>query len=435
MTSKPQECFVYICLPEETEMVTAGKFVHTTTKGHEALGKFIYAKSYLNRQNAVEIDPIELPLRERSFETVLQLGVFGALRDASPDYWGRKLISLHVNKYPLTEMDYLLHSQEDRMGALGFGLKVTPPAPRREFNERFQLEQLQMDADAILQDEYSSRLNNTASQIQAKELLLVQAGTSMGGARPKAVIEHENHLWLAKFNAPRDNWNNARVEHAMLHLASQCGIDTPLSKIERVGERDILLIKRFDREKRGDSYLRHRMVSALTLLQAEDESSRREKWSYLTLVETLRKISGQPKQDAHQLYKRMVFNALISNTDDHLRNHACIAKGKNWQLSPAYDLTPHPHHSIERRDLALACGTHDNRYANKYNLLSAAPVFLLTMEEANHIIEDMQNLISSSWYHVARTSGVSIEDCKKIQSAFNYDGFDYNLLPLVEKNH
>lgn len=427
MISKPLECFVYICLPEETEMVTAGKFVHSFTREGAALGKFIYAKSYLARPNAVEIDPIELPLRERSFETVRQLGVFGALRDASPDYWGRKLISLHVNKYPLTEMDYLLHSQEDRMGALGFGLKTTPPAPRREFNARFELEQLQADADSILNDEYASRLNNTASQIQAKELLLVQAGTSMGGARPKAVIEHENDLWLAKFNAPRDMWNNARVEHAMLQLASQCGIDTPLSQIERVGDRDILLIKRFDRKKRGDSYLRHRMVSALSLLQAEDESSRREKWSYLLLAETIRKISSRAKEDVQQLYKRMVFNALISNTDDHLRNHACLAKGKAWQLSPAYDLSPHPHHSIERRDLALICGKHDNRYANKYNLLSAAPVFLLTKEEACQIIEDMQKFISSSWYRVARASGVSMDDCQKIQSAFHYAGFNYEI--------
>ncbi len=408
-------------------MVTAGKFVLTQRRDGATLGKFIYAKSYLARNNAVEIDPVELPLRERTFETVRLSGVFGALRDASPDYWGRKLISLHVAKHPLSEMDYLLHSPEDRVGALGFGLNVKPPAPRREFNERIKLSQLQEDVDTILNDEYASRLHNTASQIQASELLLVQAGTSMGGARPKAVIEHNNQLWLAKFNAPRDSWNNARVEHAMLHLARKCGINTPYSQIERVADRDILLIKRFDREKCDDGYLRHRMISALTLLQAEDESSRRDKWSYLSLAEMLRKISPHPQQDAHQLYRRMVFNAIISNIDDHLRNHACIAKNKEWELSPAYDLTPHPHHSIERRDLALACGAYDSRYANKYNLLSASGVFLINGQDANNIIDEMQTIIKSTWYSVARDAGVSEEDCYKIQSAFDYEGFSYEL--------
>ncbi len=408
-------------------MVTAGKFQLTQAKNGISLGRFIYAKSYLARKNAVEIDPVELPLRERSFETIRQSGVFGALRDASPDYWGRKLISLHVAKPALSEMDFLLHSQEDRIGALGFGLNVTPPEPRREFNERFKLKQLQEDVDAILNDEYASRLNNTPSQIQASELLLVQAGTSMGGARPKTVIECDNHLWLAKFNAPRDAWNNARVEHAMLQLARKCGIDTPMSRIERVAERDILLIKRFDRERSEDSYLRHRMISALSLLQAEDESSRRENWSYLLLAETLRKVSCQAQYDCHQLYKRMVFNALISNIDDHLRNHALIAKEKSWQLSPAYDLTPQHHHSIERRDLALICGNRDSRYANKNNLLSACPVFLISPEEARLIIDEMQNIVQTSWYTVAREAGVSVSDCEKIHTAFNYEGFSYGI--------
>ncbi len=169
----------------------------------------------------------------------------------------------------------------------------------------------------------------------------------------------------------------------MLNLARKCGINTPFSQIERVADKDILLIKRFDREKCDENYLRHRMISALTLHQAEDESSRRDKWSYLSLAEMLRKISPHPQQDAHQLYSRVVFNALISNIDEQLRNHACIAKDKEWRLSPAYDLTPHPHHNIERRDLALACGTDSSRYANKNNLLSAVGIFLLNEQDAS----------------------------------------------------
>ena len=175
-------------------------------------------------------------------------------------------------------------------GALGFGLGQKPPAPQRKFNQTINLAKLQAIADAIVNDEELPAQPQTA---QAEDLLLV--GTSMGGARPKAVVEDGDGLWIAKFNRPDDKWNNARIEHAMLALARTCGLTTAESKVAAIGGRDVLLVRRFDREKTNAGYRRARMVSALTLLKAEDLPQSRDKWSYVLLVEELRRVSVEPK--------------------------------------------------------------------------------------------------------------------------------------------
>lgn len=339
MTSKPtpSECYVYITLPGATEPVTAARFELAKSRADTPLGRLVYGKSYLERDDAVPFDPIELKLAPRVYETMGLNGIFGALRDASPDSWGRRVIERHVGKTGLSELDYLLHSPDDRAGALGFGLWLKPPAPKRRFNKTIDLAMLQAIADAIVNDE---ELPVIPEATQAQELLLV--GTSMGGARPKAVVEDDGALWIAKFNRKDDKWNYARIERAMHKLARSCGLNTAESKVVQVGNEDVLLVKRFDREKTEAGYRRARMVSALTLLRAEDSPQLKERWSYITLVEELRRVSGEARTDAVELFRRMCFNALISNSDDHPRNHAIIAKGRDWRLSPAYDLTPTP---------------------------------------------------------------------------------------------
>ena len=341
------------------------------------------------------------------------------MRDSSPDAWGRRVIERHVGKSPLTELDFLLHSPDDRAGALSFGLNSTPPAPLRVFNKTLELSRLQHLADRILEDD-------VASKVQVEELLLV--GTSMGGARPKTVVEDEEGLWLAKFNRPNDDrWNMARVEHAMLLLAAKCGVQVAKSRVVAVGERDVLLVKRFDRERVREGYRRSRMVSALTLLGAEDTAQSRTRWSYPTLVEQLRRSCGQARRDSHELFRRICFNALISNMDDHPRNHAFLAHGDDWQLSPAYDLTPIPHVSAERHDLAMEVGP-AGRWANAENLVSEAPRFLLEPAEARAIVDTMEKQVRSSWRRLARKCGVSERDCEQIARAFACPGFR---LPLT----
>jgi len=414
-----EECFVYIALPGETEFVTAGRFRLTTDRRGIPAGRFVYGRTYLSRDNAVPIDPLELKLTERTCTTTQLGGIFGALRDASPDFWGRRIIEKRAGIARLGEIDYLLQSPDDRAGALGFGLNREPPAPRRRFNQTMDLARLQELADAIISDELPAA---TAEAAQVEDLMLV--GTSMGGARPKAVVEDKDGLWIAKFNRPDDRWNYARVEHAMLELARECGLRVSDSRITTIGERDVLLVKRFDREKLDEGYRRARMLSALTLLRAEESHRNRENWSYVVLAEELRRIVSHSKVDAPELFRRMVFNALISNTDDHPRNHAVIAMERDWALAPAYDLVPAPEISIERRNLALECGDF-GRYANAENLISQCARFLVDEDGARSLIDGMEETIKVRWYDIARRQGVTEDDCERIAPAFAYEGFRY----------
>jgi serine/threonine-protein kinase HipA len=420
MTSKPEKhlCYVYIMLPGETEFVTAGRYELTVTAGGSYLGRFVYGKSYLARANAVEFDPIELKLASRVYETALLKGVFGALRDAGPDYWGRLVIEKALGATGLSEMEYLLKSPDDRAGALSFGKGEKPPAPNWKFNKTLQLPQLQKIALALAKQN-EKPTGPEAEQID--QLMLLR--TSMGGARPKAVIEDDDGLWIAKFNKPTDKWNNATVERAMLVLAQSCGISVAASRIQRVAGRDVLLVKRFDRKKTKKGYQRARMVSGLTLLHADE--TERSRWSYVTLAEELRRVCANPKKNAEELFRRMCFNALISNIDDHPRNHAIIAMDREWKLSPAYDLTPATPVSVER-DLAMICGDLGRRASAK-NMISQSRRFLVVPDNAAKIISEMEDRVRRTWYGVARAEGVSERDCNTIAGAFGYEGFGYPL--------
>lgn len=415
MTSE-RECYVYIVLPGETDFVTAGRFRQTTTRDGNQLGEFVYGRSYLQRPDALALDPVELRLSEQTYQTARMKGFFGAIRDAMPDFWGRRVIEKHSGATQLEEFDYLLEGPDDRAGALGFGLNTTPPAPRRKFNRTLDLARLQEDADAILADDPDRAGSDV---VQVADLLL--PGTSMGGARPKAVIEDQDALWLAKFTSKEDRWNNPRVEHATLQLARACGINAADSRVEEVGGRDVLLVRRFDRDWQDSGYRRHRMVSALTLLRSEDSPTARRDWSYLLLADEIRRSSARPEQDLRELFTRVCFNAAVSNTDDHPRNHALLGKGKDWCLSPAYDLTPTPHVSLERRDLAMDCGP-AGRYANRRNLLEASDRFLLDAGDAEAIFSNVIDTVRRSWHEIMRREGVSEQDCDAIRRAFLYEG-------------
>lgn len=259
------EVLVYLTLPGQTSSVTAGRFALDADRQGNSVGRFIYGRRYLERSDAVPIDPIELKLEERTYETGRLHGMFGALRDASPDYWGRRVIEKHAGRVNLSELDYLLNSPDDRAGALGFGLNVEPPAPLRTFNRTMHLSRLQELADLIVaEDELPEKTAATdrADLTQIQDLLLI--GTAMGGARPKAVVEDREALWIAKFNRRDDKWNQARVEHAMLTLARECGLSVAQSRLTQIADRDALLVKRFDREHSDKGYRRARMLSALT---------------------------------------------------------------------------------------------------------------------------------------------------------------------------
>ena len=418
MTSE-RECFVYIVPPGKTDFVTAGRFRVSMTPDGEPFGAFVYGRRYLERTEAVELDPVELRLSQGVYETARIGGFFGSIRDAMPDYWGRRVIERNSGHAQLEEFDYLMDAPDDRAGALGFGLNVEPPAPMRRFNRTLDLERLQRAADGIIRDN-SDLAGSAAAQVE--EFLLL--GTSMGGARPKAVVAHDSSLCIAKFSRPDDRWNQPRIEHALLKLAKRCGLDVADSRLTTIGERDVLLVRRFDRDWTDTGYRRHRMVSSLTLLRADDSQTERSNWSYILLADEIRRVSAEPEADLRELFGRMCFNAAVSNLDDHPRNHAVIAKDRNWRLSPAYDLTPTPQIAIDRRDLAMTCGRF-GRYANRANLLSDYGRFLLSQEEAGNVFDSVIATVRSEWQPEMRRAGVTEQDCAVISSAFLYDGLFY----------
>ena len=417
--SSERECFVYIVPPGATEFVTAGRFRWTEEDGAGAVGRFVYGRTYRERADAVELDPVELRLSGQVYETARMEGFFGAVRDSMPDFWGRRVIERNAGFTELAEFDYLLQGPDDRAGALGFGLNVEPPAPRRRFNRTLDLARLQRAADAVVADD--PHLAGSAGQ-QAEELLLL--GTSMGGARPKTVVEDAHALWLAKFGRNDDRWNHPRVEHGMLNLARACGLNAADSRIDAVAGRDVLLVRRFDRDRADEGFRRHRMVSALTLLRTGDSPGERGDWSYLLFADEIRRVSARPAEDLRELFGRICFNAAVSNLDDHPRNHAVVAKERDWRLSPAFDLAPSPVVALERRDLAMACGRF-GRYANKANLLTEPGRFLLEEAEARAIFERIAKTVREQWRARMRRAGVSERDCEAIRSAFVYDGLFY----------
>ena len=414
--------YVYLQLPQSLQVVTAGYYELRFVHGQPS-GSFVYNPAYLQRADAVPLDPFELPLSPRRAQTVKLNGIFGALRDAAPDAWGRRIIEKHSGRNDLTEADYLLLSPEDRAGALSFGRNKLPPAPVQRFNPIVHLPALQAAAQQFMQTEAAGQPGMSAQMLE-----LLQPGTSMGGARPKNVVEDSQGLWLAKFAQRGDPWNNARVEGAMLALARECGLQVARHRIESVAGHDVLLVQRFDRTPTPAGYLRHRMVSGLTVLGADDAYGDRAAWSYLRLADELRRRSAHPAQDLQELFRRMVFNALISNTDDHPRNHALLATTAHWTLSPAYDLTPNPLTSTDKRDLAMTCGRY-NRYANRVNLVSQSGQFKLSSADANAIIEQMQQVVVSRWHAVLRQQGTTLADCERVAGAFNYPGFELD--PVV----
>ena len=408
-----RHCYVYMVLPGQTAFVTVGRFQVTVNDGL-ATGRFVYRRSYRERPDAVEVDPAELRLADGVFETARMDGFFGAIRDAMPDQWGRMVIERRSPE-PLEEFDYLLRGLDDRAGALGFGLELEPPVPGRSFPLPSQLADLQRQADALLAGD---PVDADVPTILEHLLLL---GTSMGGARPKAVVEDGGALWLAKFSRPDDRWSQPRVEAGMLALARACGIKAATGRICTVGERDTLLVRRFDREHTANGFHRARMASALTLLRCDDSVTERSKWAYPLLADEVRRISAAPRKDLRELFTRMCFNAATSNLDDHPRNHAMIAWQCGWRLSPAYDLVPSPVVSKERRDLAMACGKF-GRWANRDNLLSAAGRFLLDKAEAASVFNRVLNKVRVHWRPILQEAGASRADCEAVANAFAYPG-------------
>jgi len=406
MTSE-REAYVYIQLPGTLDTVPAALLKVQSLADGTQIGRLRYGDRYLARPEAVALDPYLLPLNKVVHEFTQLNGIPGALRDASPDAWGRRVIERKLERAPgdLHELDYLLHGPQDGAGNLSFGLKVEPPAPKRDYNRTYQLGELIAAAQAI----------DDGKWMPMQLLEQLDPGTSMGGARPKATIEDANKLWLSKFPVKGDRCNLQRIEYATLDLARRCGLNVAKARLQAVGESDVLMLQRFDREYIERGYLRYGLVSGLTVLDCDENYLGRERWSYPLLADNLRRWSDKPEADCVELFRRMVFNAAVTNNDDHPRNHALLRRAKGWRLSPAYDLVPTPMLSLERRELALSVGGY-GRTASIYNLVSQSGRFGLFMEDARREIDQIIAIVQQ-WRESFLRCGVSAQDLNYIAPA------------------
>ena len=409
MANVEQACYVYIQLPGTMETVPCASLrVRDVGAGaHE--GTFTYGKRYLERPAVVALDPYHLPLSTRPKKFTKLKGIPGAVRDASPDAWGRRVIQAKLQRpeADIRDVEYLLNGPDDGAGNLSFGRTATPPAPRRPFNRTHQLTALIEAAEKLEED----------GRLPHEVLEELEPGTSMGGARPKVTVEDDHKIWLAKLPEKADRHNMQRIEYATLELARAAGLRVCRARLEPVGERDTLMLDRFDREwnPEANAYWRRGLVSGLTVIDAEDGYLGRDRWSYPLLADELRRWSVKSNDDRRELFLRMAFNAMVTNNDDHPRNHALLHTRSGWRLSPAYDILPVPMVSVKRRDLALEVGRF-GRAASLYNIRSRCEAFGLTKEEAQALIDGMLDVVRG-WREFFIEQGVERRSIEMLEPA------------------
>lgn len=398
-----RHAIVFIYPPGETAALPAGRFYHDAASG---VGRFAYGRRYVARKNALPVDPIVLPLGVRPPATTLNGGIYGAFRDAAPDYWGRLVIAMEIGAPPeaISELDYLIAANATRVGNLDFRTRPDDPEPGLRPPHFNRLPDL-VDAARGIESEES---------VSPRLLRLLRQGTSMGGARPKCTVEWGDSLWIAKFPAKGDRVGIPRIEYATLTLAERCGIRIPDVRLIPVGEKDVFLSRRFDREKNGEGWLRKGFLSALSLMQWDETD--RLRWDYAAMADVMRR--HMTADDIKELFRRMVFNILIRNTDDHPRNHGFLTDGRAMSLSPAYDIVPALATTGVGTDFHLAMSIGDaGRTATLKNALSRASRFGYSSREAMLEVERIREIVGR-WRSHFIDHGVSKPESDMLAPSF-----------------
>ncbi|KAA9129587.1 type II toxin-antitoxin system HipA family toxin [Marinihelvus fidelis] len=404
MTSSDyREAYVWIWLPDETRPVVAGRL-----EADNGNIQFNYGRSYLERvgdpPEAIPIYEPELPLRAGALPLPEGLTMPGCIRDAAPDAWGRRVIinrmlgpgAAGVDTAELGELTYLLESGSDRIGALDFQRSPTEYVPRSADN--VSMEELIESADRV-----EKGLPLTPELEQA-----LFHGSAIGGARPKALIQDSGKKYVAKFSSSTDLYSVVKAEFIAMRLAHIAGLDVAPVKLVSAANRDVLLIERFDRRPKDETWTRRAMVSALTLLGLDDMMARYS--SYETLAEIIRHRFTHPKKTLRELFSRLAFNILCGNTDDHARNHAAFWDGASLTLTPAYDICPQGRTGNEASQAMLISG--HNNLSQLKSCLEAAHHFLLSEHEARAIFTHLSDTIESHWHAVCAEAQLSEVDKK-----------------------
>lgn len=408
-----------------------------TEEGTEVrASSFAYGLNYARRADALEVDPVSLSLRNlddvlgKRLMPVHQLPLFGGIRDAAPDAWGRRVIEakLKVPANSLPESQYLLHAGSDRVGALDIRTAIHD-GPSHGPNVSHDLTHLLEAADRI----------EEGLPVPAHLEAIFMDGTALGGARPKASVRDEHGvLWLAKFSSRKDSFDVPGVERAALRLAAEAGLHVPALDVRMLGDRKVMLIRRFDRywfapagvvggadelflTQPGEGRVEHRLgfVSGLTMAACDETESRTK--AYADLAQAIRDHCHPSviRADNAELFKRMVYNIFVSNDDDHLRNHGFLWDPRlpGWRLSPLYDVLPRASHATERF-LHLGVGP-QGRLATLDNALATHAMFTLSKTDAAQLMADVWKTVRE-WKVCFEQHGVSAEEIAKIAPAFRH---------------
>jgi serine/threonine-protein kinase HipA len=402
---------VYVDLNGTTILV--GRLWARARKGRDS-ATFEYDKAWLAHPERFALEPA-LHLGPGPFHTTSDKPLFGAIGDSAPDRWGRVLMRRAERRRAeragetsrtVREIDYLLMvDDEARQGALRFA--ETPDGPflasfgPARIPPLVELPRLLSAAEHILDD--------TESDEDLR--LLLAPGSSLGGARPKASVrDRDGHLAIAKFPNKGDEINAVLWEALALTLAKNAGIPVPQWRRETIADKPVLLLRRFDRAGAA----RIPFLSAMSMLDASDNQPR----SYLEIVDVLRQCGAKPKADMHDLWRRIVFSIMISNTDDHLRNHGFLYDGQaGWRLSPAYDMNPVPT-DIKPRILSTAINLDDGT-ASLDLALEVASYFELSPAKAREIAAEVSRA-TKKWRAEALTLGLTKAEIDRMASAFEH---------------
>ncbi|WP_339739342.1 HipA domain-containing protein [uncultured Sunxiuqinia sp.] len=342
---------------------------------------------------------------------------FGVFLDSMPDTWGRTLMKRRAAIYAreedrpvsvLYDIDFLLGVHDlCRMGALRFKRE-----PDGEFLDNDPISPTPPWASVRALQHSAELVESDADTAEIKKWLaiLMAPGSSLGGARPKAnILDMDGHPWIAKFPSKSDPVNKGAWEYLAYRLAINAGVEMAESKLEHIaGKYDTFFTKRFDRDKQERSHF----ASAMTMTGRSEDLIRDEPPSYLDIVEFIQFSGTRVDEDLKQLWRRIVFNILISNTDDHLRNHGFILTDEGWRLSPAYDVNP----SIDKDGLALNIDM-DNNVLDIELAKTVGPFFRLSAKEMNNILDEVKSSVSY-WQRIANQIGIPQSEQAVMAAAF-----------------
>jgi serine/threonine-protein kinase HipA len=385
MTSEPGEAFVWVWLPGAVDPVVAGRL---DREGE--IVTFAYGRSYLEREERIPLFLPELPLKRGAIPP--RVGeVAGCIADAAPDAWGQRVILNRrlgrdaVDTADLDLMTYLLESGSDRIGALDF-----QPSPTgyvaRNLGEATLAELAGLAQSA-------ERVERGVPLSPALDQALLH-GSSVGGARPKALLHDGERRLIAKFSSTTDTYSVVKGEFVAMELARRAGLDIAQVELTRTLGRDALLVERFDRPQGGG---RRAMVSALTILELDEIAARYA--SYAELADRIRSSFSEPSATLRELFSRIVFNILCGNNDDHARNHAAFWDGAELTLTPAYDICPAPRAGGETAQ-AMAIGRDGYRMSQLAGCVERASTYLLSETDAREIADRQIETIERDWEEV-----------------------------------